>query len=187
MGVRKQGNSLMKLPLAYYGDPILRKKSERINVIDDELRQLIDDMFETMFANNGMGLAAIQVFKPIALFITCIPRLKADSYDEWEHGPLKVYINPKLSNPGEECDIHSEGCLSIPKVNGNVLRPTSITVEATDLEGKQFIEHLTDTEARCVMHENDHTNGILYIDRMIAKERQFLEQRLKENKKKSKK
>lgn len=176
----------MKLPLAYYGNPILRKKSAKVEVIDEELRQFVNDMIESMFAYDGMGLAAVQVLRPISLFITNIPKRKPDTEDEWEPGKIKVYINAQLSNPSEEKTINSEGCLSIPGLHGDVIRPHRITVEATNIEGERFTEELSGLEARCVMHENDHTNGILYVDRMLGKERQMIEKHLRDLKKKYK-
>ncbi len=176
----------MLLPLAYYGDQVLRKKSVRIDEINDELRQLVLDMVETMRAHNGMGLAAVQVSKPIAMFITQQPVFNPET-KQWEDGPLKVYINPRLVDPSKEICEESEGCLSLPGIRGNVARPVSITVEATDLEGNRFTEHLTGYEARCIMHENDHLNGILYIDRITGKQRQLMEPVLTKIKKKHKK
>lgn len=172
----------MKLKLAYYGDPVLRRKGARVEEINDELRQLVDDMSETMFANNGMGLAAPQVHRSISLFITAVPRKQPDGKIIYD--PVKVYINPKLSNPSEEQWEMDEGCLSLPGIYPDVWRPVKITVEATDMEGKTFIQHLHGLEARMIMHENDHLNGVLTIDRIPEKERQKFEQDLRNIKKK---
>jgi peptide deformylase len=172
----------MKLPLAYYGHPILRKKAAAVKEINDEIRQFIQDMTETMQAENGWGLAAPQVHRSLAIFLTHV------SYETpqktWVPGKLRVFINPKILDISkEECDF-SEGCLSIPGLYGKVNRPIRLTFEALDIEGKVFSEELLGLEARAFLHENDHINGVLWIDRVKGKARQELEPKLREIKKK---
>lgn len=172
----------MILSIAYYGESILRKKTEPVTEINAEIRQLVADMIETMYAKDGIGLAAPQVFKSLSLFVTCVP----DYIDE-NHilpGVERVFINPKILSYSEENVTHSEGCVSIPRLYGDVTRPLKIVVEATDLEGKKFTQEFTGYEARCIMHENDHINGKLFIDRMHPKEKQAIEPLLREIKKK---
>lgn len=172
----------MKLPIAYYGDPILRKKAAPITEITDEIRQLVPDMLETMEANDGCGLAAPQIHKSIALFITSVPRYDKD--DNLIPGPLRVFINPKITGYSQEVWSLDEGCISIPKLRAEVVRPLKITIEATDLEGNVFTEEFVHFEARLFMHENDHLNGVLYIDRLSPRERKEIERDLREIKKK---
>ncbi len=174
----------MKLPLAYYGHPILRKKASSIKEINDEVQQLIEDMSETMIAHNGCGLAAPQVHHSIALFITRIPR-----YDEngiTNPGQLRVFINPKIIQHSPEEWTCAEACLSIPGLRENVSRPLRVTIQATDREGKEFTEEFTEFDAHVIMHENDHLNGVLYIDRLSSKRRKEIEISLREIKKKHK-
>lgn len=174
----------MKLPLAYYGDPILRKKGARIEEINDEIRQLVADMIDTMYESNGIGIAAPQVHRSLALFIIC--RMQKDQEGKWNYtDKTQVFINPKIVSYSEEKTCISEACLSIPKVSGNVSRPYKVTVTATDLEGKEFTMEFTDLEAHIVLHENDHINGVLFIDRVDAKERKLMEPNLRSLKKKS--
>lgn len=172
----------MILPIAYYGESILRKKTVPVKEFNEELRQLVVDMFETMNAKNGIGLAAPQVFRSIALFVTCVP-----TYVD-EHtvipGVEHIFINPKILSYSEENDTQREACISIPQLSGYVTRPLKIVVEAMDLEGKTFTQEYMDYEARCILHENDHINGKLFIDRLESKERQDLEPKLRELKKK---
>lgn len=170
----------MLLPLAYYGNPILRKKGARVNEINDELRQLVADMIETMRKTNGIGIAAPQVHKSLALFVTEVPIKASDDPedDEWLPGEVRVFINPKILSHSEEKWHRGEGCLSIPGVYGIVERPITIRVRATDLEGNEFEEDLSWLDARAVMHENDHINGVLYIDRMLPNDRKALEEKL---------
>lgn len=172
----------MKLPLAYYGNPILRKKTTPITEITDDIRQLVADMEETMHHHNGVGLAAPQVLHSISLFITCIPR-----FDENQNaipGVLRVFINPKILNYTEEVWPCEEGCLSIPKLYGEILRPAKVTVQAMDLNGQTFTEEFEHYDAHVVMHENDHINGVLYIDRLPPKIRKEMEPFLRDIKKK---
>lgn len=173
----------MKLTLAYYGNPVLRKKAERVIEITSELRQLVSDMEETMFAHDGIGLAAPQVHQSLALFIINVPTETEDE-DKWLPGETRVFINPKILNHSEEEWLRGEGCLSIPGIFGVVSRPLHIKVEAMDLEGKIFVEEFSGLQARAIMHENDHINGALFIDRIRGKERQDMEPLLRNLKKK---
>lgn len=172
----------MKLPLAYFGNPILRKKCERVNEITPDIRQFVADMEETMIAHDGIGLAAPQVHRSLAIFITCVPIQLSNEREA--PGQLRVFINPKILEYSEEEWVRGEGCLSIPGIYGSVIRPEHIKVEAMDLDGKTFVQEFRGLEARAIMHENDHINGVLFIDRVRGKERQLLEQPLKEIKKK---
>lgn len=171
----------MILPLSYYGDPVLRKKALPVEEITDEILQLAQDMIETMESQDGLGLAAPQVGHSIRLFIICVPEKSSEEEDaEMVKGVPEVFINPKLSSPSDETGVFLEGCLSIPKVYGDVVRPMTIHVEAMNLEGEIFERELTDLEARVVMHENDHINGVLFVDRIKGKERKVLEPQLRE-------
>lgn len=172
----------MKLPLAYYGNPILRQKVKRIDIIDDELRQLVADMADTVEAYNGVGLAAPQIGKSIAIFITLVPRYIDENTTL--PGELRVFINPKILSYSEELWACQEGCLSIPKFWDVVERPFKVTVEATDLNGNRFTEEFEEYDAHVIMHENDHLNGVLFVDRLPPKRRKELEGFLREVKKK---
>lgn len=168
----------MELPLAFYGEPLLRKKGLPINEINDDIRKLVADMIDTMHVRNGIGLAAPQVFRSLALFVTHVPVRQEDG--SWADGPLRVFINPKVISASEETVIDSEGCLSVPKIHADVARPIRVTIRAQDLEGHIFEETFEGLAARCVLHENDHTNGMLFIDRVRGKVRKELEPLLRE-------
>lgn len=172
----------MKLPLTYYGNPILRKKTKQIDAIDDEIRQLVVDMEETVVAYNGVGLAAPQIGRSIALFITLIPQFVDDKTTL--PGKLRVFINPKVLNYSQDAWPCQEGCLSIPQFWDTVERPLKVTLEATDLEGNRFVEEFAGFDAHVILHENDHLNGVLFIDRLPPKRRKELEGFLREVKKK---
>jgi peptide deformylase len=165
------------LPLAYYGEPILTKKAEPIAEIGQDLRKLIEEMVETMDACDGIGLAAPQIHHSIRLFV--IRELLEGSNDSTELGDVKIFINPKIISQGKKTWKASEGCLSIPTIHAEVERPLEITVEYTDLEGQLIQETCSGWKARVILHEYDHIEGILFIDRLSPKKREQLEERLK--------
>lgn len=170
----------MKLPLAYYGDPVLRKKGSLIDQIDQNIRQLVEDMIDTMIASKGVGLAAPQVHRSLALFIAYFDR----SDEEVDRSKVRVFINPKIVNFSHTLSICGEGCLSIPKLYRDIERPQAITITALDLEGCTFTQEFLDYDAHIVLHENDHINGVLFIDRLPPKERKAIEPHLHQVKKK---
>jgi peptide deformylase len=164
------------LPLAYYGDAVLREKAQPIAEITDEIKVLVERMIETMHASAGIGLAAPQVHHSIRLFIIQAPVETAEG--KFESGEIQVFINPKLSAPSSETCNLEEGCLSIPQLRGTVRRPTEISVEYTNLEDERIYKRVSGWEARVIMHENDHINGVLFIDRLDGKARADMEVRL---------
>lgn len=173
----------MKLKIHLYGDPVLRLKAQPVEAITDEIRQLISDMLEDLRERPAWGLSAPQVGQSLRLLITCVP----DARDEVAEnlGPPRVYINPVLTNPSSETRAHAEGCLSIPGIYPVVSRPAGIHVEAIGIDGKPIVQDLWGWQARVVMHENDHLNGVLNVDRASAGERRKFEQKLREIKKRS--
>lgn len=171
----------MKKPVVYYGNPLLRKKAQPVVEITAELRAFIADMEETRKSYHGLGISAPQVGKSLAIFIASPPTGYEE--DNLLQEPPRVYINPKLSDPSDETWIHNEGCLSIPKIYGDVERPVEITITAQDIDGKEFTEKLTGWAARVIMHENDHLNGVLFIDRLSIHDRNAIETKLKQLKK----
>jgi peptide deformylase len=134
-------------------DPILRKKTRKILEINDKIRIIQEDMLETMYENEGVGLAAPQIgiLKQIAVI-------------DIGEGPM-TFINPTIiMTDGEEED--EEACLSLPDQSGMVIRPKTVTVEATDIDGTLFQLTCSDLFARAICHEFDHLNGVLFIDRV---------------------
>lgn len=169
---------LKLLPITYYGDPILRKKADPIGEITDELRKLVDEMIVTMDACDGLGLAAPQVHQSIRLFVIRTPKEtgggKYELCDE-----IQVFINPKLSSPSGETWAASEGCISIPSIHADITRPKEITIEYTTITGEIVKKRVSGWEAKVIMHENDHINGVLFIDRLDPKERLKIEPKIK--------
>jgi peptide deformylase len=163
---------LKLLPLSYYDDEILRRKADPIQEITKDIEKLIEEMIETMDACDGIGLAAPQVHHSIRLFVIRTPIEKDD--DSFEAGDVKVFINPVLSGPSDETWKAPEGCLSIPTIRSLVERPREITVEYTAIDGSKKNERFSGWAARVIMHENDHIDGILFIDRLETEEKEKL-------------
>jgi len=173
----------MILEMAYYVDPILRKKTHPVKEITDEFRQFVADMIDTLHSHKtGVGLAAPQVHSSHAIFVTKVPLPGPDN--TLIPGPIRIFINPKIIEVSHNTCIYQEGCLSIPTIYEDVERPIEVTIEALDLDGNRFVEKFTGYDARVVLHENDHVNGVLFIDRIRGKKRQELDQALREVKKK---
>ena len=162
--------------LRYYGDPVLRKKAEPIEKITQEIRDLAQQMIQLMEEHKGCGLAATQVGALHRLFVSNVDR--EDEKGEVHLGEPKVYINPVISNPSKVLVEQAEGCLSIPKLSLPIERPLSITIEFTDLEGNHHTKECYGFLARNMMHENDHLNGVLHVDRYKG-DREALSQALR--------
>ncbi len=157
------------LPIRIYGDPVLREPAHPVKTITPEIRKLVEDLFVTMRAAQGVGLAAQQVGHTEAVCVVEIP----ESYDtEEENGPrlnpdvplALALVNPKLMAISEDTCSMEEGCLSFPDIRGNVERPWSIQVEYLGLDGKKKSIQLNGFFARAVQHEMDHLAGDLFID-----------------------
>lgn len=162
----------MKVDLAYIGHAILRKKALPVHTIDQHILDLIGHMKETVTEHRGLGLAAPQVGVQLAILIACFP--EQDPSGGFIPGPPKAFINPKISDPTPETWTEEEGCLSIPKIYGYVRRPVGITVTYQDESGAFHTDRLSGWPAKIVMHENDHLNGVLFIDRLENKDKKEL-------------
>ena len=149
------------LQLVTYDDPRLRARS--VPTDPDEVRDIVREMFETMHAEEGIGLAAVQVGRPLRVFITKV-----------EDDRERVYINPEIIETSIEEDTAEEGCLSIPGKRADVTRPARVSVQATSLKGRIFRLNAQGLLARAIQHELDHLNGRLFIDRLDEGERDEL-------------
>jgi peptide deformylase len=177
----------MSLQIVHYSDPILRRKGEKITVFDAFLHQLAAEMIETMHAAGGIGLAAQQVGRALQL---CVVDLRPAEVDfTWEldgaKPPLELFmpmviVNPEISvTRGTDEEIAEEGCLSFPSIRGDVLRPITITAKFQDEHGVPHRLRCDGLFARCIQHEADHLNGVLFIDRMEKKVRAKLDPAIK--------
>ena len=142
--------------LTHYPAQVLAGSAEKVEKIDDNIRQLIKKMVEIMQQNGGIGLAAPQIGVPLRIFIIAIDTNGQD---------LKVYINPTVTTEGT-LGAMEEGCLSVPEVYTKVKRYKKCRVTATDLDGNEFTEEAEGLYARCLQHENDHINGVTIVNRM---------------------
>jgi peptide deformylase len=149
------------LSLHLLGSPVLRQRSREVGVVDDEVRRLVDDMFETMDAARGVGLAGNQV--GVARRVAVVD---ADE-DRFE------MIDPVILE-SEGRAAAEEGCLSIPEIYGDVSRPERVVIEATDREGNRYRKEATGLKARAIQHEIDHLDGILFLDHLSLIKRQML-------------
>ncbi len=137
-----------------YGDPVLRKKSRIVDKFDDKLSSLIDDMLQTMYNAEGVGLAAVQV--------GILKRVVVIDIGE---GPMEL-VNPEIISASDEVQITEEGCLSLPGQSGTTTRPLTVKVKAQDRNGKWHIYKGTEFKAKAFCHEIDHLDGVLYIDKL---------------------
>lgn len=172
----------MKLPIVAYGDPVLRKVTEEIDEDYPNLKQLIDDMFETMYAARGVGLAAPQVGLSIRLFVVDATPFAEDDEDGEGDPSLKdfkkVFINPILVEETGEKWAFNEGCLSIPDINEEVMRPENVVINYLD---ENFVEQeieLNGLAARIIQHEYDHIEGKLFVDKLGALKKTMIKSRL---------
>ena len=175
----------MILPVVKYGHPVLRQKGARINSITLEIKQLISDMFETMYAAKGIGLAAQQVGRPLQLTVLDLRavtdrpsklELKGKPAELDAIMPL-VLINPEVK-PLADMVLGPEGCLSFPEMYAEISRPEWVEVKALNEKGKPIEFRAGELLARAVQHEVDHLNGILFIDRMDRKTKNELREEL---------
>ncbi|SMC83331.1 peptide deformylase [Novosphingobium sp. B1] len=159
-------------------DPRLKQVSVPVETFDDELKTLVDDMFETMYDAPGIGLAAIQVGVPLRVLVI---DLQPDDEDaepvacdhdghHHHHQPTKkeprVFINPEILDPSEEHTLYQEGCLSVPEIYAEVERPSRIRARWQDLAGNTHEEDMDGLMATCLQHEMDHLEGVLFIDHL---------------------
>jgi len=172
-------------------DPRLKTVSTPVTEFNDELRQLVEDMFETMYAAPGIGLAAIQVGVPLRVLVI---DLQPDDEDaepvpcdhdghHHHHQPTikepRIFINPEILDPAKELATYQEGCLSVPEIYAEVDRPATCRVRWQDLEGKVHEETMEGLMATCIQHEMDHLEGILFIDHLSRLKRNMALKKLK--------
>lgn len=143
------------------GEDVLRKECSEVKVFDSALKMLADAMLETLEEADGVGLAGPQVGVSERIFVIHIP-----------DNPPIVFVNPEIIQTSIETSLYEEGCLSIPGVYCNVIRPSAVTIQAQDVTGKPFTLEATGLLARAIQHENDHLHGKLYIDLLSEKDRE---------------
>ena len=170
-------------PILETPDPILRTISTPVEEIDAELQTLIDDMFETMYAAPGIGLAAIQVGVPKRILVI---DLQEPESDEEDAPPVKnpmVFINPVIIEEGDELSVYNEGCLSVPDQYAEVERAARVRASWMDRDGRIHEEELDGLLSTCLQHEMDHLEGVLFIDHLSRLKRDIILKKLTKNRK----
>lgn len=169
----------MKLPIYAYGHPVLRRETEEIESDYPELSQLLDNMFETMYYTNGMGLAAPQIGKAIRLFIIDTEQLESDDRDEEASEFVKeVFINPIIIEESGKTWEYEEGCLSIPDVRGKVNRKPQVRIEYYNAKFELVEKVFDGITGRVIQHEYDHVEGVLFTDLLKPIKKRFVKKKL---------
>lgn len=184
----------MLLRITQYGEPVLRQKAAPVEAFDDGLRQLAEDMHETMLDAQGIGLAAPQVDLPLRLFIVDLQVREREIDFSWELDGKKppldlvfplVAVNPVVTKDAMAGSPYTEGCLSIPGVSGDVIRPDGVRMEYQDVDGNPHSLTASGLFARCIQHEADHLDGVLIVDHFSPQTRKSVEAKLKRLKRES--
>jgi peptide deformylase len=168
------------LPIYETPDPILREISTPVEKVDDKLRKLIDDMFDTMYAAPGIGLAAIQVGVPKRLLVIDLQEPEVNEAGE-EGEPVRdplVFVNPEILETSETTRPYNEGCLSVPDQYAEVLRPDRVRARWQERDGSVREEWIDGLLAVCLQHEIDHLNGVLFIDHLSRLKRDMIMKKL---------
>jgi peptide deformylase len=165
------------LPILEVPDPRLRRISAPVEAVTDEIRQLIADMFETMYDAPGIGLAAAQVDVPLRLLVMDLGDGPPDAEGKGTRNP-RVFINPEILDPSEDVSIYNEGCLSVPDQYADVERPATVRARWLDGEGVAHEAQLDGLLATCLQHEMDHLNGVLFIDHLSRLKRDMVLKKL---------
>jgi peptide deformylase len=166
----------MILPIVAYGDPVLQQEGEEISPDYPQLKALIDNMFETMYAAHGVGLAAPQIGKSLKLFIVDASPFAEDEPDLENF--KKVFINPVILNEEGEEWAFNEGCLSFPDLRIDIERQETITIRYQDENFKEYEETYSGLAARVLQHEYDHVYGVVFTDRVSPIRRRMLKGRM---------
>jgi peptide deformylase len=166
-------------PIYETPDPVLRQISKSVETFDDELKTLVADMFETMYAAPGIGLAAVQVGVPIRLLVIDLqePEDENDPESPVVREP-RVFINPEILWHSDHEVPYTEGCLSVPEQYAEVMRPDRIRAKWQDSEGKAYEEEIDGLLAVCLQHEMDHLEGVLFIDHLSRLKRDMVLKKL---------
>lgn len=169
------------LNIYLYGSPVLREAARPVESFDDDLRAFVRDMADTMYAARGIGLAANQVGATRRVFVADVDQVDEDAPREKgrrktvpERRRVQVFVNPVIVESSVEDEPYTEGCLSIPNVEGEVFRPSKVKLRYQDLDGKSQEVLATGLLARVIQHELDHLNGVMFVDHLTGEGRRTL-------------
>jgi peptide deformylase len=163
-------------PILTAPDPRLQAVSTEVEKVDSEIRKLVDDMAESMYAADGIGLAAVQIGVPKRVIVIDLDQ------KEGKKNP-RAFINPRITWASEEMAVFEEGCLSVPEIWDDVERPARIKAEYLDIDGKKVELEADGMLATCLQHEMDHLNGVLFIDHLSRLKRSMAIKKLTKAKK----
>jgi peptide deformylase len=158
-------------PIVKYGDPVLREISKPVGKISTEVKDLVADLKATLNDANGLGLSAVQIGVPLRVFIIELSAVDITA-------ETMVFINPEITDTSAQIEFE-EGCLSFPGIFQRLTRPERVEVKALDENGKEFVLQFEGLAARAVLHENDHLDGVLFIDHFSAIGRALVDRKLK--------
>ena len=161
--------------------PVLKKKAEPVKGgITPKLKKLMDDMIETMYATDGIGLAAPQVGESVRILVLDVEQKRGDGLPPQERrGNPRCFINPEIVSTSEDLRVYNEGCLSVPGQYADVTRPDKIRIKFMDYNGKEQEIDADGLLATCLQHEMDHLNGVLFVDHLTKLKRDMLMRKLK--------
>lgn len=169
----------MVLPIYVYGAPVLREEADELIENTPELQQFVEDMFDTMHGAKGIGLAAPQVGRSLRLFVVDLTIMNdEDEASTWPDMPM-VFINPEIVEESEDESTFEEGCLSIPDLREEVIRPTGVRIQYLDRSFTPQDLEATGMLARVIQHEYDHLDGVLFTDLITPFRRRMLKRRLR--------
>jgi peptide deformylase len=164
----------MIYPVTVFGDPVLRKKAEPITKDFQDLKGFIQNMFDTMYNSDGVGLAAPQVGQAVRIFV-----IDSDIDDEDElPGIKKAFINPEIVEKSGDEWVMNEGCLSLPEIREDVLRPETVKIKYLDEEFNEHIETYSGFTSRVIQHEYDHLEGVMFVDYLNPLRKRILKSKL---------
>lgn len=181
------------LPLVIAPDPLLKQISEPVEKVDDVLRKLMDDMVQTMYAEGGIGLAAVQVGVLKRVLVMDLKyEVEEHSHHDHHHcsgvhvkntNPM-YFVNPEIIEKSKELSSFNEGCLSFPNARAEVIRPKKVKVKFLDYSGKERVMEMDDIMATCIQHEIDHLNGITFVDHISKLKRDVILKKINKSQRK---
>jgi len=166
----------MILPIYAYGHQVLKKLGAQVDLEDENLNQLISDMWETMYNAKGIGLAAPQIGRSLRLFLVDTEQISSE--DDENEGIKEVFINPTIISEDGAPWAYEEGCLSIPKLTGDVERLENVTIEFTDSNYEKQTKVYSGMNARVIQHEYDHIEGVLFTERLKPLKKRMISRKL---------
>lgn len=164
----------MIYPVTVYGDPVLRKKTEPIAKDFPDLKVFIQNMFDTMYQSDGVGLAAPQVGKAIRIFVLDTTVAEEDEVP----GIKKAFINPEILEKSGDEWVMNEGCLSLPEIREDVMRPETVRIKYVDEDFNEYIEQYSGFTSRVIQHEYDHLEGVMFVDYLNPLKKRILKSKL---------